>query len=106
MRIDFQKSFLAAGVRMLRVAWRQIENVFGQQFPSDNGKLEFHGIRDALDKSPQPIAFSDSLGSFRYGNLAFEELFAYKRHQIYRRWLFEFLAHPEQSGEILSTLRG
>jgi len=106
MRIAFHKSSLAAWVQILRAGWHRVETIFERALPSGNATREFSGFRCALDQSPQPIAFSDSLGSFRYANRAFLELLGYNQEQqIYRRWLFEFLAHPEQSGEILSTLR-
>jgi PAS domain S-box-containing protein len=92
---------------MLRAGWHRIEAFLKEALQFSRATRGFPlSFREALDKSLQAIAFSDSLGCFRYANPAFLQFFGYQHpEQIYRRWLFEFLAHPEQSAEILSALR-
>jgi signal transduction histidine kinase len=52
------------------------------------------------------MAISDHFACFQYVNPAFVRLWGYPdAGQIHKRWIFELLAQPEQSAEILRALR-
>lgn len=63
-------------------------------------------FRNAFETAPQPAAFSDHFACFQYVNSALVSLWGYAYpSQICGRWLFEFLAEPDKSAEILKVVR-
>ena len=75
--------------------------------PAETGPVDWAALfRSALEDSPHGVAFSDPAACFRYSNPAFQRLLGYHdAAQVLGRWLFEFLAFPEQSASILHGLR-
>jgi two-component system cell cycle sensor histidine kinase/response regulator CckA len=63
-------------------------------------------FRNAVEHATHGIAISDDLARFRFANPAFLEIWGYtSMEDVQNRWLFEFLAHPQESAGILSAIR-
>ena len=85
------------------VAWRNRRRLARSgASPEDWNRL----FRSAFETAPQAAAFSDHFACFQYVNSALLKLWGYAYpSQVCGRWLFEFLAQPEKSAEILKVLR-